>query len=105
MLFGQLSMNGASSSVTCTMNEHVATPHEFVAVAVTTVSPAGNSEPGPCGEYVRVGAGSPVAVAAKLTAVAHWPVAAKTLILPGHEIDGGVRQPPGGMFTRTVKAQ
>ena len=65
---------GFSVSLTVTVKLVFVLPHALVAVAVTVVTPTGNTVPGFC-EYVMVGAGEPVAVAANETVAPHWPAA------------------------------
>src|SRR5258705_406428 len=79
---------GFSVSSIVTWKVQIEVPHELVAVAVTVVVPTGNEDPGAF-EYVIVGAGMPVAVAAKLTPLrAQSPVVLETRMFEGHMIDG-----------------
>jgi hypothetical protein len=70
---------------------HVALPQSLVAVAVTVVVPTGKVEPEAV-EYVIVGVGDPVAVAAfapvKFTTAPHFPASLLTVMLEGHVMVG-----------------
>ena len=66
---------------------HVATLHELVADAVTVVVPIGNRLPD-VGEYVIVGTGTPVAVAANEILSVHCPLELLTVMSEGHEMVG-----------------
>src|SRR5258705_6092079 len=79
---------GFSVSSIVNWKVQIEVPHEVIAVAVTVVVPTGNEDPGAF-EYVIVGAGMPVAVAAKLTPLrAQSPVVLETRMFEGHMIDG-----------------
>jgi len=79
---------GFSVSSIVTWKVQIEVPHELIAVAVTVVVPTGNEDPGAF-EYVIVGAGMPVAVAAKLTPLrAQSPVVLARRMFEGHVIVG-----------------
>lgn len=63
LLTGCVVITGSCTSFTLTVKEQVATPQAEVAVTVTVVKPTGNVLPDGI-EYVTVGAGVPVTVAA-----------------------------------------
>ena len=72
------SVEGIHPPVTVTLNVHVELPHEFVAVHVTVVVPAGNVLPD-AGEQFTAGAGVPVA-----DGVAYVTTGFVVVISPGH---------------------
>jgi hypothetical protein len=68
---GQPEIRGFWVSWTVTVNWQLSVPQEFVANALTVVVPTEKRVPGFL-EYVIVGAGLPVAVAANVTTAPHW---------------------------------
>ena len=72
-----------------TVNEQLSDPHVLEALALTVVVPTGKKDP-EAGEYVIVGAGLPVALAAKLTVLPQESTPLLTVILAGQVITGAV---------------
>src|SRR5258708_6476380 len=78
---------GFSASFTFTVNIHDIEPMLLVAVAVTVVVPTGKGVPG-FFEYVIVGIGLPMALAAKVTTAEHKLGSFDWIIGSGHVIIG-----------------